>query len=137
MEHLHITLSTADAKPIFKQIIDTIRLQIAEGILQPGHKLPSIRALAMEQTISVNTVAKAYNILMAQGILISKPGQGVFVDQRRQLLTQAEQEKMLNRAIDNFISDISQLTLQPSMISDRLKLQLADIKPLSKTTKTI
>ena len=131
MIHLNISLSLSASKPIFKQIVDTIRVKIASGELPPGTKLPSVRALAMEKTISVNTVAKAYNILTAQGLVVSKPGLGLFIDQRRQLLSTAEQHKKLDIAVTNFISDVSDLHIETTEIVDRVATELAKLSPIS------
>ena len=131
MSHLKLSLSLTDPKPIFKQIVDAVRVLIASGELAPGSKLPSVRALAMEQTISVNTVAKAYNILTAQGLLVSKPGLGLFVDQRRQLLSESEQQKKLDFAVTNFVSDVSDLHIKQSVIIDKVKKGLSKLGPVS------
>ncbi len=131
MSHLKLSLALSDPKPIFKQIIDAVRVLIASGELAPGSKLPSVRALAMEQTISVNTVAKAYNILTAQGLVVSKPGLGLFVDQRRQLLSESEQQKKLDLAVTNFVSDVSDLHIEQSVIIDKVKKSLSKLEPVS------
>lgn len=131
MPHLNLSLSLADSKPIFKQIVDVVRVQIASGALAQGYKLPSVRALAMEHTVSVNTVAKAYNILTAQGLVISKPGLGLFVAERRQLLSASEQQKKLDIAVNNFVSDIADLHIKQVDVLTRVKQALSKLKPVS------
>ena len=69
-----IQVVTGDPRPIFKQIVDGIRLKIASGEMPPGTKLPSVRALAMQITVNVNTVAKAYLDLTADGLIESQKG---------------------------------------------------------------
>ena len=54
-----VHLDYRDAKPIYIQIIDNIRSQIAAGILQPGDKLPSVRELATQLSINPNTIQRA------------------------------------------------------------------------------
>ncbi|MEO1082803.1 MAG: GntR family transcriptional regulator [Acidobacteriota bacterium] len=56
-------IATGDARPIFQQIVDGLRLKIATGELEPGTRLPSVRALAQELTINPNTVARAFTQL--------------------------------------------------------------------------
>ena len=46
---------TGDARPIFRQIVDGIRKEIATGNLSHGCKLPSVRGLAMQLMINANT----------------------------------------------------------------------------------
>ena len=50
-----------DARPIYAQIIDGFREQIATGVLQPGDKLPSVRELAATLAINPNTIQRSYN----------------------------------------------------------------------------
>lgn len=57
---LMIQIATGDTRPIVRQIVDAVRMQIATGELQPGDQLPSVRGLAQQLTINPNTVAKAY-----------------------------------------------------------------------------
>ena len=64
--------------PIYLQLIDMIKLQIISGQLQPGEKLPSVRALAAQLAINPNTIQRAYNELEGEGYIYSVPGKGSF-----------------------------------------------------------
>jgi DNA-binding transcriptional MocR family regulator len=66
-------------------IIEKLRAQIESGLLKPGHRLLSVRAAAVEAGVSKNTVAEAYDRLVAQGLLSSKQGSGYFVTSGRSL----------------------------------------------------
>ena len=46
--------------PIYLQIMDEIKRQIATGVLKPGDKLPSQRELAAQLKVNANTVQRAY-----------------------------------------------------------------------------
>ncbi|MEP7057118.1 MAG: PLP-dependent aminotransferase family protein [Caldimonas sp.] len=77
-----ITLHPESATPLVSQIVDGFRRLIAEQTLRPGTKLPSIRALAAVQSISVFTVVEAYDRLVAQGWVVSRSNAGFFVRRR-------------------------------------------------------
>ena len=62
-----VHLDYRDARPIYTQIIDGFREQIAAGILQPGEKLPSVRELAATLAINPNTIQRSYRQLEADG----------------------------------------------------------------------
>jgi GntR family transcriptional regulator len=62
-----VHLDYRDARPIYSQIIDGFREQIAAGILQPGDKLPSVRDLASELAINPNTIQRSYRQLELEG----------------------------------------------------------------------
>ena len=55
--------------PIYRQIIDQIRFGIASGQLKLGEQLPTVRALAVELKVNLNTVSKAYKELEIKNIL--------------------------------------------------------------------
>ena len=74
-----VHLDYRDAKPIYVQIIDNIRSQIAAGVLQPGDKLPSVRELATQLSINPNTIQRAYREMEANGMIQTIPGKGCFV----------------------------------------------------------
>ena len=74
-----VHLDYRDARPIYTQIVENFRSQIAAGILQPGDKLPSVRELAAQLTINPNTIQRAYRELELQGVIQTLPGKGCFV----------------------------------------------------------
>lgn len=51
-----------------------IKSAIAGGILKEGEKLPSVRELSKELTVNPNTVSKAYQELMHEGIIVKERG---------------------------------------------------------------
>ena len=84
-----VHLDYRDARPIYTQIVDGFREQIASGILQPEDRLPSVRELASQLTINPNTIQRAYRELESQGWIATVPGKGCFVTG----LPQKEEEK--------------------------------------------
>jgi len=69
----------ASAVPIYQQIIERVRADVATGRLRPGHRLPTVRALAAELGVHVNTVAHAYAELERAGVVTTRRGLGTFV----------------------------------------------------------
>ena len=101
-----LQISPADPRPITRQIIDGIRLQIASGELPVGSQLPSVRGLAEQLTINPKTVAKAYADLTTEGWLDSRQGRGLFVATPRQRLSESERERRLALAVEAFVSEV-------------------------------
>ena len=89
-----IHLDYRDARPIYSQIIDRFREQIAAGILQPGEKLPSVRDLAAELAINPNTIQRAYRQLELEGWTVSIQGKGSFVSGEMSI-RQRESDRLL------------------------------------------
>ena len=76
------TLNYRDSQPIYGQIKDGLRRMIVSGALEPGEKLPSVRAMAMDLAINPNTIHRAYSELEAEGFIYSIPGKGSFASKR-------------------------------------------------------
>jgi len=125
---IKIKVVTGDIRPIFKQIVDGIRLEIATGKLSPGSKLPSYRGLAMQLMINPNTVAKAYAELSSQGLIESKKGLGIFVSENRQSLSDDEREQKLAKAVNVFINETVHLNYSEDEIVTEIKNKLKEIK---------
>ena len=69
----------SDAKPLYLQIRDQLKHQMASGALAPGQKLPSSRQLAADLGVSRITVTNAYAELEADGLVESRTGSGTYV----------------------------------------------------------
>ncbi len=119
-----IQIAPGDARPIFRQIVDEIRKEIATGHIAAGAKLPSVRGLAMQLTINANTVAKAYTELTNLGVLESRKGLGVFACEVTQQLSSAEQTKKLAEATQIFINEVMHLDFTAQQVSDHVLAQL-------------
>lgn len=74
-----IHLDYRDVRPIYLQIMDGLRQQIAGGVLQHGEKLPSVREMATQLMINPNTIQRAYRQLEMEGWIATVPGKGCFV----------------------------------------------------------
>ena len=72
-------LDSTTGTPFYRQIIDQIKFGIASGKLKVGEQLPTVRALAVELKVNLNTVAKAYKELEIQSILETQQGTGTFI----------------------------------------------------------
>jgi GntR family transcriptional regulator len=67
--------------PIYEQIKNQVMELILLGALQPHQQLPSIRELARELQLNMNTVKKAFQDLEADGVIYSLVGRGSFVSE--------------------------------------------------------
>jgi DNA-binding transcriptional regulator YhcF (GntR family) len=67
------------AKPLFDQLRTQIIDGIRDGKLSPGTRLPTVRELAGQMSLAVNTVARAYRELESAGVLETRGRFGTFV----------------------------------------------------------
>ncbi len=97
--HGWLTVSLADPRPLYQQVIEQIQRRVAAGDLRPGDELPSIRQLASELNVSVITTKRAYFELERDGVIVTRQGKGSVVADRPGLqLSLHEQE--LQRQLD-------------------------------------
>ena len=79
---MDIIISNSSGEPIYAQIAEQIKQQIASGALSEGEALPSMRLLAKELRISLITTKRAYEELERGGYICAVPGKGCFVSER-------------------------------------------------------
>jgi len=82
--------------PIYAQIVEQVKSQIAAGQLTPGDQLPTIRQLAADLRVNFNTVVRAYFELEREGLISTQRGRGTFVadSTEEEALAQMRDEKM-------------------------------------------
>ena len=90
--------------PFYRQIIDQIKFGIASGNLQAGEQLPTVRALAVELAVNLNTVNKAYKELEIQNILETQQGTGTFISKTDINLPESEREGKLESICNEFMT---------------------------------
>ena len=74
-----VDLDHAGGIPVYRQIVDQLRADIAGGHLTPSTRLASTRTLASEWGVSRNTVLQVFEILKGEGYLESRVGDGTYV----------------------------------------------------------
>ena len=66
-------------KPVYRQIVEKVKSMVFMGKLREGEFIPSIRTLAKDLGVNVNTVARAYRELVAEGVIEPVKGEGYVV----------------------------------------------------------
>lgn len=94
--------------PIYLQIMEQLKVQIASGTLSPGDKIPPVRELALEAGVNPNTMQKALSELEREGILYSKRTAGRFVADNPGKMMSMQQE-MVQAQLDSFVSSMDRL----------------------------
>ena len=87
-------LDYRDGRPIYIQIVDDLRQQIALGVLPPGEKLPSVRDLAAQLSINPNTIQRAYRQLEMEGWICTVAGKGCFACEKPRNAWEEEDQLM-------------------------------------------
>jgi GntR family transcriptional regulator len=91
-----VRIDSGSRVPIYAQIVEQIKAQIAAGQLTPGDQLPTIRRLATDLRINFNTVVRAYLELEGEGLISTQRGRGTFIadSPEEEALAKMRDEKM-------------------------------------------
>ena len=122
---MDLRVSPGSSTPIFRQIVDQVRLAVARGAAREGQQLPSVRALAERLVLNPNTVARAYAELARDGLIETRQGKGVFIAARRQMYTRAERLRRLEPALDALVNEAVALDFTADELVDVLQKKLA------------
>lgn len=118
-------IDTASRLPIYQQLAQQIREGIARGELQPEERLPSVRQLSQELVVNPNTIARSFTELEREGILVSRPGLGIFVAQPRSELTKTARDRRLLESLDRWLTEAVHLGYSAAevirLVSERTK----------------
>ena len=98
-------INTGSRLPLYQQLAQQIREAIARGEFQPGAGLPSVRQLSGELVVNPNTVSRAYTELEREGLLVSRPGRGIYVAPPRNDLTRTARDRRLTEQLDRWLTD--------------------------------
>ncbi len=126
-------LDPTSRQPIYQQLVDQLRMQIASGELADGTRLPSVRELALELRINPNTVARAYRELEQDGFVVLQQGRGVFVTHRSPRLSAAERRQALQGPLDELLIAGWKLGLGLAELIAELERRAGELFPESAT----
>ncbi|MGS6580979.1 GntR family transcriptional regulator [Vibrio diabolicus] len=114
-----------DRQPIFRQLADQITQQILQGIWQEGDALPSVRSISADMKINHLTVMKGYQLLVDEGLVKKKRGQGMFVASGAKLkLLADEKARFLQQQIPQIAGTIQRLDMSLDEFIQQLKPHL-------------
>lgn len=102
---MQIRIDNASDRPVYQQIIDQVKRDIALGRLGKDEKLPTVRQLAGQITINPNTIAKAYQQLEREGIISTRPGAGTFVANLDSSLSESVKKKLICEDLERAVVD--------------------------------
>src|SRR5262249_41682656 len=129
-----LNITTGSGTPIYRQIVDQVRLAVATGNLPAGEAMPSVRSVADRLVVNVNTVVKAYGELVRDGVLESRQGLGFFVAKKRQVYSKAERLRRLRQARDAFVREAVFLDFTDDEIRRAVDDKLAELDRAARAT---
>lgn len=109
-----------DRRPIYEQLIESIKKSIINGFLTEDGQLPSVRQLAIEMAINPNTIQKAYTQLEKQGVIYSVKGRGSFVAKKQDCLINETSHELFQK-LSTLLSTMKQLGITQDQLSQHIE----------------
>ncbi|MCC6363529.1 MAG: GntR family transcriptional regulator [Bryobacterales bacterium] len=101
---MFLTVDARDERPLYRQVADGIKDWIARGELREGMTLPSVRQLAGDLGVNLNTIASAYRELQDEGFVKIRHGAGAVVASACAREAEvSELRKPLRKALTQFV----------------------------------
>lgn len=124
---LQIELQPGSSVPIYRQIVDHVRVAAATGRLPAGMPLPSIRELAQQLVINPNTVARAYQQLAHEGVIVANQGRGSRIAEQRAVYTEAERRRRVEPLVDAMLQAAVAHNIAPAELHAWIDRKLRDL----------
>jgi GntR family transcriptional regulator len=102
---MQIRIDNSSDRPVYQQIMDQVKRDIALGRLGKDERLPTVRQLAGQIAINPNTIAKAYQQLEREGIIMTRPGAGTFVANLDSDLSESVKKKLICEDLELAVVD--------------------------------
>jgi GntR family transcriptional regulator len=118
---LQIHISPSDGVPIYLQIVNQVKYQVASGRLASGVELPSIRVLANQLKVNPNTVARAYRELEQAGVVTTWRTAGTYVSAAGSPLARRERVRILTERVDALLAEARQMNMSTEEIVELLR----------------
>ena len=123
-----IQIDPNDSVPIYRQLMEQIRLEVAAGQLAPGAQLESVSGLSSRLRINPMTVSKAYGYLVEEGLVERRKGVGIFVAGAAPADLAAKRERILSDALRDAAGLAAQLGVSPARTVKLLREHLDNLR---------
>jgi DNA-binding transcriptional regulator YhcF (GntR family) len=120
-----IDLNSADERPIYSQITDSVKFAVAAGVLHSGDLVPSVRELSKQLVVNPNTVARAYRDLQTEGLLESIRGMGLQIADGAVDRCRLARRDIIRRGLRQAIEEARQSKMDPAEIEAILREEWA------------
>ncbi len=100
---MQVRIDHASDRPVYLQIMDQVKRDIALGRLLREERLPTVRQLAQDLAINPNTIAKAYRQLEQEGVIVTKSGAGAFVAGLDSIISRTVRKRLICDELERII----------------------------------
>ena len=111
-----IKINASSSKPLYEQIVDNIKSNYVKGYLKPGDEIPSVRKLAMQLSVTPNTVAKAYQELERDKVIVTIRGKGTYISSESNIKMNDERLDSIRKEMTTKIVELTYMGMSKDEI---------------------
>ena len=115
-------------KPIYEQIIDSVKENVVRGFLNAGDELPSVRKMAMTLSVTPNTVAKAYRELERDRVIEVIRGKGTYISSEYEPKRDEEKMRKIEEELTTKLVELVYMGLSEEEILEKIRAILLRVK---------
>ncbi|MGN0374302.1 MAG: GntR family transcriptional regulator [Butyrivibrio sp.] len=123
-----IKIDVGSSKPLYEQIVDSIKNNYVRGYLKPGDEIPSVRKLAMQLSVTPNTVAKAYQELERCKVIVTIRGKGTYISDSTNIKIDSERMEHVEKELTTQIVELTYMGMDRQEILDLVDKIYREIK---------
>jgi len=97
--------------PVYRQIVEQIRFNVASGVLKPGDEISSTRSLSASLGVNPMTISKAFVLLEQDNVLDRRPGRPHVVSQFQSQEVRTSKHEQLAQALRPVATKVRQMDL--------------------------
>ena len=106
--------------PVYVQIRDQMLQAIGAGLLRPGEQMPTMRQVAVELRVDLNTVRHAYSDLEQTGAIVILRARGTYVAERPPVMDVAKQSKRVESLAQQAIAVANAAGVDPVDVAEKM-----------------
>ena len=106
--------------PVYVQVIQHFKEQMAKGYFEPGQEIPSRRELANQLKINPNTAQRAYKEMEEQGLIFTEGNLPSRITKDVQMLKRVREE-LIGEAVDQFVHSVQTINVALPEVLDLVK----------------
>lgn len=115
---MQIRIDHGSDRPVYLQIVDQVKRDIALGRLVRDERLPTVRQLAGQLVINPNTIAKAFRQLEQEGIIVTRAGAGAFVANLDSNLSRTVRRKLICDEFERTVVEAFHMQIDKATLAD-------------------
>ena len=125
--------------PVYMQIVSRIRADILGGVYQPDQQIPAVRQLALTAGVNPNTMQRAFAVLEAEQLFITRGTIGRFITTDTEVLARAR-EVMRRETVARLVEEAAAVGISPEELIEGIRAyereSAADTDEASQETTT-